>query len=203
MNYPVRLLPQPIFKEVTEDLSGYFLCRKFPDKSLMKNDSPIINEEILGINSGGQCFDYSTNLPGIFELNDNWIELTGENKKHYRSYWDWISKINEPLFEKDFLINENIGWFFLPISQISNIVIPFSRNGFTPPDETAKAMVLHTPTNSNFWHFSIKWHDGKGFINANDSKWKNNIIATVRSVLSEIMENKYRPQRLESAWYIK
>jgi len=203
MNYPVRLLSQPIFKEITEDLSHYFLCRKVLDKSLLSNDPSIIDEGILGLDSASQCFDYSTNLPGIFELKDNLIELSGENKKYYMAYWDWVSKINEPLFEQDFLINENIGWFFLPISEISNIAIPFSRNNFTPPDETAKAIVMHTPTNSNFWHFSIRWNDGKRFINANDSKWKNNIIATVRALLSEIIEKKYQPQKIESAWYIK
>ena len=48
------------------------------------------------------------------------------------------------------------------------------------------AIVKHTPTNSNFWHFSIIWvlKDGTE-INSNSAKWKNIVIATIRAKLQE------------------
>ena len=114
MNYPEQLLPQLIFKEIKRDLSAYFLCRKVEDKSLLENQSSIASEELLGIERVNDCFDYSTNLPDVFELQHNEIELIGDRKKLFRSYWDWFSEVKIPIYRQDFELNIDAGWFFYP-----------------------------------------------------------------------------------------
>lgn len=202
MQYPNQLLPQLNFTKITSILNGYFVCRKVPDKKKLEQSISIAPEELLGIEVAGDCFDYSTSLTGIFELAHNAIELTGERKKYFRTYWDENSAVDIPEFEKDFILKEETGWFFLQIDRINGITIPFNRKGTIPENETATAIVVHTPTNSNFWHFSLKWKDDKGFISTNDSKWKNNIIATVRALLCELIILEIHDQKIEQHWYI-
>lgn len=203
MNYPEQLLPQLIFKKITTDLSEYFICRKVFDKTLLQEQLPIVAEELLGIVKASDCFDYSTNLPGVFELEHNKIDLIGERKANFRAYWNEESKVEIPVFEKDFVINEDVGWFFLQIDKINKIAIPFNRKTENTSKEVATAVVIHTPTNSNFWHFSIKWHDQENFISPNDAKWKNSIIATIRALLSELILVDYPGQVIQENLYTK
>ena len=172
MIYPEQLLPRLSFKEITADLSGYFLCRKVLDKTLLNEPlPPLLSEELLGIETANDCFDYSTNLPGIFEPHYNLIEFIGNHKAYFRRYWDWITETVVPVFEEDFSINENIAWFFLQVDKINGLAIPFNRKADNSPNEVATAVIAHTPTNSNFWHFSIKWRDANGYISTTNSKW--------------------------------
>lgn len=206
MTYPEQLLPQLIFKIINIDLSGHFVCRKVLDKTLLRLPFPsILPEELLGIETASNCFDYSTNLPGIFELQHNLIELMGEQKTYFRKYWDAVSEVKVPAYLQDFSINENGGWFFLKIDKINGITIPFNnRKSEDLPNEIATSVIVHTPTNSNFWHFSIKWKDEKAvFINTNNAKWKNSIIATVRALLSELITIDHIEQNIDKDWYIK
>ncbi|HYM95463.1 MAG TPA: hypothetical protein VET23_15095 [Chitinophagaceae bacterium] len=205
MTYPAQLLPHLIFKKITADLSGYFICRKVLNKALLQEPlPPILPEELLGIETASDCFDYSINLPGIFELQHNLIEMIGEQKKYFIKYWDEVSEVTVPIYEQDFNINENIGWFFLHIERVNGITIPFNRKLDAPPNEIATAIVSHTPTNSNFWHFSIRWKDeNHALISTTNSKWKNNIIATVRALLSELIIIESIQQNIEEDWYVK
>lgn len=203
MNYPEQLLPKLTFKEITENLAGYFICRKAPLTVLQDSHSLIIREDLVGIESASDCFDYSTNLPGVFKIEHNTIDLIGENKRYFRTYWDWVSSVKVPAYQQDFELNKNVGCFFLQIDKINGITIPFNKKVNTPADETAHSVVLHTPTNSNFWHFSIKWKDSNGFISSTNSKWKANIIATIRALLSENVVFDEINQEIKKDWYIK
>ena len=93
------------------------------------------------------------------------------------------------------------GWFFLKIDKINGLTIPFNRKGDITAKETATAIVVHTPTNSNFWHFSIKWKDEKGYISTGSATWKNNIIATVRAMLTELIQLVYPGQVIPEHFY--
>jgi len=202
--YPQELLPQLIFKQITADLTGYFICRKVRNKSLLNEPLPeILPDEVLGIETPSDCFDFSTNLPGVFKLNHNFLEITGDDKKYFRTYWDYQSEVKTPVFEQDFFIDENIGWFFIQIDKINGLTIPFNRNAEKAVSETATAIVVHTPTNSNFWHFSVKWKDANGYISTGTSKWKNNVIATVRAMLSELIRLTYISLEVPEGFYKK
>ncbi len=203
MTYPEQLLPQLIFKKITDDLTGHFICRKVLDKTFLEKPQPIVFEELLGIVKASDCFDYSTNLPGVFELEHNKIDFDGDKKAYFRAYWDEVSEVEIPVFEKDFVINQNVGWFFLQIDKINGLTIPFNRKADNLSIETATAVVLHTPNNSNFWHFSIRWKDANDYININKSAWKHNIIATVRALLSELILLTYPGQVIQEEFYKK
>jgi len=201
MEYPQRLLPHPRFKKIEVDLDHYCLCRKVPDVTILQEPLEEIADEILGIESASDCFDYSTNLPGILELDDNRIELIGSEKAYFRTYWDFRSVVKIPMENVDFIINEAIGSFFLPIGPINGYKIPFNRKEKAAL-EKAEAEVVHTPSNSNFWHFSIKWKDANGYISRTDSKWKNAIISAVRTFLSEHILLHCDEQSIEVEWYL-
>lgn len=202
MKYPQSLLPQPTFKEIVEDLSKYFICRKVSGK--VDLDVGLPDEKLLGMDTLSECFDYSTNLPGVFELWHNTLELTGENKRYFRSYWDWESTAITPAYKVDFKLNNEVSWFFLRIGAVEKISIPFNKNAKNQPDDVLSGLVSHTPTNCNFWHFSIKWKNSKGeFINTNKSAWKHNIIATIRALLMQLMTTKPVRQEIMEGWFKK
>jgi hypothetical protein len=202
MHYPVEVLPQVHFKKINEPLPDYFLCRKVIDRQALL-PAPIIDEALLGLEKASDCFDYSTNLPGMFALYHNQLEIVGENKKYFRTYWEEGAQVTKPTHLQDFVVNERIGWFYLPIAKLEGLRIPFNRNNNPPASEIATSVVLHTPTNSNFWHFSIRWKDQTGtYIDANKSAWQKQVIAKVRALFSEIVRFADIPiQEIKSEWY--
>lgn len=204
MLYPAEILPQPHFKKINESLDGFFICRKVPNRQALEL-TPIIKEELLGLERASDCFDYSTNLPGVFELVHNKLEIVGEDKKYFITYWDEGVPVVTPIHEQDLIVNDGAGWFFLPINKVAGLRIPFNRKQNLPTNETALSAVVHTPSNSNFWHFSIKWKDDNGdYISANESKWKNQIIAKVRALFSELINFADVPnQVIRDEWYTR
>jgi len=192
MNYPEALIPRLHFKRIEIDLSEYWLCRTTPNLDLLKRNNGRFKEEALYQNDNWEeLYDYSTNLPGYFRLTDNFLTLQGDGRKYFRSYWDFQEEVRIPVFEEDFTIDESKGIFFLPIVDIHRkIQFPFKH----PPkliDDILTAIVVHTPTRSNFWHFSICWEDAQqNIINPSSSRWKEDCIATMRAFLMELIETK-------------
>ena len=81
-------------------------------------------------------------------------------------------------------LNLEKGWVFIPIKDVHAQKVPHRSTDF----HLLECKVLHTPINSNFWHFSIRWHfDGK-----DKDKWpkkiRNLMKTTGRSFLIEIIE---------------
>jgi hypothetical protein len=188
MQYPDRLIPLGHFKPIDTDLSGFFLCRMVASNELLTKVNDVFPLETLCANDK-ELFDYSTNLPGHFLLEDNKIRLIGENKKYFYEYWDFSECVNLPIFQQDFDIDQNRTHFFLPISRIhKRICIPCP----TPPKkdgETLTAVVIHTPTRSNFWHFSIRWLDNNDNVDVYKSAdWRKRMSSTMRHVLQELID---------------
>jgi hypothetical protein len=185
MQYREILLPQLHFKCVTSDLSEHHLCRTSSTKDFINPITEIIKDEAL-CEKPNDFFDYSTNHLGQFEIDYNYFTLCGDEKKYFRSYWDFVSEVKQPNFNDDFIYDNSKGVFFFRIGDIhNNIHFPITNS--KQKADKVSAIVKHTPSNSNFWHFSIRWIDQNGNeISANESKWKNPIIATIRAKLQEI-----------------
>lgn len=185
MAYPAILLPQLSFKEITEGFEEGWLCRTFPDQDGWY-DFP--TPEWVFFNKWEELYDYSTNYLGHFEVEHNFIALCGEKKRYFQAYWNFTDEVLTPVIEEDFTEDRSKKTFFLPISLIhKKIKIPFNRPPKNAPDGLT-AIVAHTPTNSNFWHFSIRWVDANGIIiKPSDSKWKEERIATMRALLAEMI----------------
>ncbi len=185
MKYPDRLIPRSHFKRIVTDLVDYFLCRVVIDKALLTPQNGVYSDELLCLDNK-ELFDYSTNLLGEFMPEDNRIVLIGENKKHFYSYWDFVEEINIPVFGQDFEVDEKRVCFFFPIASLhQKICLPLP----SPPKnsgETITANVMHTPTRSNFWHFSVCWKDQKGeFEKYKGSAWQKRICSTMKAYLQE------------------
>ena len=187
MPYPEALLPHTHFKRILSDLSGHSVCRTVAKKEMLE-DSNAISENLL-YESPLELFDYSTNLLGHFRLNDNYITLIGERKKYFRSEWDFAEEVDIPVDHEDFIIDETKGFFFLPIVRIhQKVQIPFKRP-LKDVSDSVTAVVVHTPSRSNFWHFSIRWVDKDGsVVKPSNAAWKNQISATMRAALLELIE---------------
>ncbi len=185
MQYPRILLPALGYKQITVDLSRYFICRTTEDTLWISQIGKNLPESALYKDSK-ELFDYSTNLPGHFKLKHNYLELCGEKKKDFRQEWDFQRPVEVPVYNEDFKEVKSKGWFFIPIGEIHNkIELPITKpkNIVT----TVVSEIVHTPTCSNFWHFSIRWKEPDGtYISPSDSAWKRLITGTMRAKLNEL-----------------
>jgi hypothetical protein len=202
MQYPLMLLPQLKHKKIECDLTDYHLCRTTPNKQFLRA-SGIIKDEAL-CEKPLDFFDYSTSLLGHFELNNNYISIIGERKKYFTSYWGWTDQVETPFFRKDFISDNKKGIFFIPIGRIhGQVKVPFQNS--KKADDEATAKIIHSPTRSNFWHFSVRWFGQNGIeINRNDAKWKYAITNGIRAALLENIDIE-EPMRklLEESDFIK
>lgn len=181
MHYPKHILPQRNFKKIVNfrPLYNYYLIH-FTDS--INNKDPQdggIREDCI-VRQTDHIRDYSNNLLGTFELEDIYIELTqGEFKEYFNSEWEEATTpLHIPRFQNDFLINGNRGFFFLAISDCDNYQIEYSDGSNVNPI----CKILHTPTNSNFWHVSLRWfHNGQDI---SELQLKERKRADIRRILS-------------------
>lgn len=189
MEYPIILLPQQCFKLIEATcFETRWLCRTVPAGVTVDPDDFLTDRVFY--QKWEEFYDYSTNLLGHFSPSHNYISLCGEvpSKRYFQGYWDFLEEVSPPIYGDNFIIDENKKMYFLPIQKIHNQVqIPFKR----PPksnDDCIVAIVAHTPTRSNFWHFSIQWVDRDGnIVKASDSRWKEERVATMRALFTEIL----------------
>ena len=186
MNYPEELLPFKYYKKITSNLTGHYICRTTPNKNLIHPNTGLLRDEVLFGNSSHECFDYSTNLIGYFQTEHKYITLIGEEKRYFREYWNFKENVKTPIFNKDFNYDKKRGLIYFLIDKIhKSIKIPYIKG--TEQEAIATAIIKHTPTRSNFWHFSIRWLDKDNkVISRNKSMWKNKIIASFRAKINEI-----------------
>ena len=187
MQYPAQLLPSTRYREINvADVISRSISRTTPSKNFINPATQAIRDEEFHPHSPFEIFDYSTNLLGQFEPTHNELMLKedGPNKRYYRSYWNFEEEVTTPIFNVDFELNSAVGAFCLAINQIhEQIIVP--RNTQRQPDLFLTAIIVHTPSRCNYWHFSIRWIDeNKVPISPNESKWKNTIIGTLRSKIS-------------------
>lgn len=180
MQYPDRLIPRTYFKQIEADLSSYFLCRVVNSENFHIRENGLYPDEVL-CSENKELFDYSTNLLGHFLPEDNQIALIGDNKRYFYAYWDFAEEVDRPVFQQDFEVDSSRRFFLLPIASIHQKICLPMPNPPKNPDETLTAYVVHTPTRSNFWHFSVCWADKNfKFEKYKSSDWQKRICSTMR-----------------------
>lgn len=127
--------------------------------------------------------DYSNNLLSVFKKEDIFIEIIkGPLKEQFTSLWKKGTVVPTPLFSKDFTLNEKRGYFFLNISDCHNKTVTEYQ------DETKvkpKCKIIHTPTNCNYWHFSLRWlHNDQDIINMT-KKQRRRILTAAKAFIIE------------------
>jgi hypothetical protein len=154
MNYPSKLLPQSNYKKIewSSDLYPLFLLRRTPTQDLL-DDTHKLKEEYIAKQTD-HLRDLSTNLLGEFSVGDNKVEVI-ERGKDFFCEWIEGDDVNEPIYNTDFVINENSGCFYWNIGEV--ILLEFSHTDcIEEHDYQLHFKVLHTPVKCNFWHFSIR-----------------------------------------------
>lgn len=160
MLYPAHLSPHKNFKyiQVSTKLNNQFLIRHTESRNLFFEGTDIFNFELVKIQSG-DLNDFSTSLLGIFKYDDVFIGWLKERKDIWTKLWREGDEVEIPIYKKDFIIFNQRGFFLLNIEdlKIAEIKHESDKIGII----NLRFKVLHTPTISNFWHFSIRVIDDK------------------------------------------
>ena len=197
MIYPYRLIPRPSYKRIeVNGILDNWLCRATSTPQLIPPDEegePYPEENFFIEGKWTDLYDYSTNLLGHYLVEDICIGLCGskEAREYFRNDWNFTDDVEVPVFEDSFEIMEPRGTFFLPISKVHQKLQISTPSPPRPSGDVLTAIVVHTPTNCNFWHFSIRWVDSIGnHVNAKTrSEWKEQCAATMRAFLSYILSS--------------
>lgn len=187
--YPKEILPNPNFSIIHTNFSNQYLLRKTNSKDLFNPSTGLIKDELITDRSSGM-FGYSTNLFGIFKIEHLGLNLNiSPEKNYFTTYWKEGEKVKFPIFGKDYTVDEEYGYFFIPISKIENINIPFEK-GDTNTQYICSSIVKHLPTNSNYWHFEIQWEEIKPNmenveIKPRSKQWIKFLNKTIISIIRE------------------
>jgi hypothetical protein len=170
-SYPDYLLPKPHFKVIQNiELLKKGVLIHYTDSKDNRDLEGFLREDSV-VRHRNHIRDYSNNLLGIFEIEDIFIDITvSERKDYFISPWDLQEVVEAPIYDEDFIINNDRGYFFLNIKEIHNKEIHYEDND-PKLSLTAICKVLHTPTKSNFWHFSLRWYTDQG-LDINDLEQK-------------------------------
>ena len=183
MCYPTRLLPQQHFKLMSwdDELKKHYLIHFTETKELK---DPITNKLKIGlvVRQTDHLRDYSNNLLGVFLVEDiYWAIQKCPNKDILTDEWVEGSKVSEPIVPDEFKKDDSRGYFFMKMEECEDAVIDYLDD----PNIKPKCKVLHTPTNSNYWHFSLRW-----FVNGVDiltwtDKERRRILTSAKSFIIE------------------
>lgn len=157
MEYPKRLLPKLHYKKISwhEILKNFYLIHFTDSKDIKDPETEKLKLEHV-VRRTGHLRDYSTNLLGIFLVDDIYWSLQNcEDGEYYKDEWVEGTKVKVPKVPDEFNRDETRGYFFLRIGDCHNEVVQFEDSATKYSHLVCK--VLHTPTNANFWHFSLRW----------------------------------------------
>lgn len=206
-SYSSHLLANQNYCFIKHQLSDKYLVRHTQSKDFIDlQTNNIIVKQVCSPSE--QLEDLSTNLLANFTIKDLIFEIINEggNKEYFTRYWNEGEIVNKvPLFEKDFRFNNERGFFFLSIKEIDGLYVPYSVGGVCSDNFRVICRVVHTPTNNNFWHFSLRWYNEKGEdLREIKGNFKNRLFTNSRSLISEMAEYelpKYEP--LPKVMYVK
>jgi len=160
MKYPTEILPSIHRKLISCDIQSHFLIRS----TLTSLEADLIDEATGDIKQTAICSpkeqitDLSTSLFGVFTVEHNKIELTNGSKKKLSAYCEPDCIVEVPIYEVDFILDENKGFWTLLIEKICNESASYTFGDRPAEIFTAVCYLVHSPTYWNFWHFSIKWY---------------------------------------------
>lgn len=133
--------------------------------------------------------DYSTNLFGLYNANHIYFNFN-KNDKKYNGLWVDNILFKFLFYKRDYTFDYNKGYFFLKIEDFNEYVgiYNFENNGKVEIKDF-KGLVIHTPTNANFWHFSIRWFmDGLDISELKPKAKRGEVKALISAAKSIIIE---------------
>lgn len=188
--YPERLIPKSNYIIIPQNelmaQTGLCLIRHVESKdAVFLPGTKTINPANIEIVSG-HLSDLSTNLLGIFDKTDIQFVIDKETGKKLKYYelWNGTDNCELPL-QEHYSIDDGRGCFYILVDKLKTSSIP-SINLNDKTTENFHFLILHTPTNCNYWHISIKVYDSSecevAKMDISDKK-KRRIWKTVRDFL--------------------
>jgi len=182
MSYPKRLLPDKYFKRISwhNDLNNQYLIRRTDNTDFIDIDGRIKSTSLASRTD--HLRDFSTNMLGVFQVDDIYIEIIGPRKDYFTSNWEERESVLIPIINQDFHVNRLKGYYFFNIGDLNDVELSVYD------DVTAvqpHCFVLHTPTKCNFWHFSLRWFfKGEDILTWTPSE-RRRILSSAKSFLIE------------------
>ena len=190
MQYPVHILPQPNFRRITniQVLHNYHLIHFTETKDNRDSNDGKVKEDSI-VRKTDNLRDFSNSLLGTFEIDDIYLELTkGEFKNYFNSDWTEGTDLERiPNIHKDFVVNRERGFFFLSVSECNDYEVKYSDGSNVNPI----CKILHTPTNSNFWHISLRWfHNGQDISELEEKQRRKSEVKRVLTAAKAFIQEK-------------
>lgn len=191
MEYPADLLPKSNYRIIEDSLNRYSLIRRTDSGEIFDSSTGLIkNDYIVPFNFHNRHFlNWSCNMYGHFRPEYFKYRITSSE---FNEYWsgDGDDEPEEPLYGHDFIIDEDFGFYFIPITTIlSNLKIPYEKeiDGKKVEGLIAEPYIDHCPTLANFWHFEIRWEDDEGNkINPrNKSAWVKTFYNSIKNAIRQ------------------
>lgn len=165
ITYPDKLLPKSHFIIIPQDIlmaqPGLCLIRHVESKdAIFLPETEILDPDCINIESG-QLADLSTNLLGVFEKDDIRFVIDKEtnDKFGYHDLWNGTDNCLLPL-EGHYSIDDKRGCFYILVDKLKEDIIPM-MNASDGTCQYYHFRILHTPTNCNYWHISIRVYDSQ------------------------------------------
>ncbi len=182
MNYPEHILPKVHFKIMHwhDDLLCCALVRKVnvPDFYDYQNNEIKVDHIKL---QRDHLRDFSTSLLGIFKEEDFQFEIAKEVKDTYYKLWEEGKKVKRPK-SKDFGIVKPVFYFYLAINGLHGKIVKYIYENKT--EFEGKCIVKHTPTNANYWHFSVRWLNSEGEdLNDEESRHSKQLLSSAKNFI--------------------
>lgn len=155
MEYPIVLLPNPERKLISCDVSEHHLVRYTKDKNVIDEAIGLVSDKAIGQPSETHLPDMSASLLGIYKIDHIALALTAVGLELYSNYCEPDINVDPiPVYEKDFVLDENRGFWFVQVLKVHEVKATYQIK-----EETFEAVchVHHTPMLWNFWHFSVRW----------------------------------------------
>mgnify|MGYP003114090363 FL=1 len=190
IQYPEILLPKPQYKLIESDkILEENLLRKTNSKTLINPSTQLLKDEVI-VDQSKNLVDYSTNLLGHYKVEHLGITIVGEKREYFNFNWDFGSIPVVPNRDEDFINEQDFGFFVLPVKAVNGIKIPFKKGDDS--EHLSESRVCHCPTNSNYWHFEIRWftrtnskEDWMELPKASKKTWQKSVLGTIKSKIRE------------------
>lgn len=178
MNYPGEILPNPNYKLINRDLSGYAVIRYINTRDVSQIWDSETNKIVI------QCIcspkeridDLSMSLFGIYSLDHIFIDFTDQGKAKYLKYCSPDIDSEIPIYNLEFILNNDRHYWWIPVEKLHNIPFPYSRSN---EPHVAICTVCHTPMRWNYWHFSLRWETDLGALEGVEDKLRKKVATRI------------------------
>jgi hypothetical protein len=196
MDYPLEILPNPLYKVIDCDLSAHFLIRLIDANDINEIiDSDTFEIKLKYIYSPEERIDdLSFSLLGIYGFRHINLQFTEVGKDKFMHYCRPDELVGIPVYEAEFTNDANRHFWCISIHRLNNEHFAYTR-GKDP--FTAICLVEHSPMKWNYWHFSLRWQTDLGRLEELEEKLRRKVAKRIGHSARVILSHFARVERPE------